>query len=107
MVPTSGCPSGPLGGLVWFGFVLNYSFEYYSRFIPRGGAPDFFFFFSFSLIRAVPVAYVSSQLKSELWLPVYTTAIATRDLSHICDPHHHSSWQHWILNSLGEWVKTD
>ena len=35
----------------------------------------------------------------ELQLPVYTTAPATPDLSHICDPHH-SSWQCWILNLL-------
>ena len=37
----------------------------------------------------------------ELQLPTYTTAIATQDLSHICDLHH-SSWQHQILNPLNE-----
>ena len=31
----------------------------------------------------------------------YATAIATQDLSHVCDLHH-SSWQHQILNSLSE-----
>ena len=35
---------------------------------------------------------------SELQSPTYTTAAATRDLSHICDLHH-SSQQCWILNS--------
>ena len=36
-------------------------------------------------------------VKSELQLPAYTTATATRDLSHVCDLRH-SSWQCWILN---------
>ena len=40
------------------------------------------------------------RVKSELWLPAYTTA--TRgDPSHIYNLHH-SSWQHWILNPLRE-----
>ena len=37
----------------------------------------------------------------KLQLPAYTTAIATRDPSHVCDLHH-SSGQCWILNSLSE-----
>ena len=37
----------------------------------------------------------------ELQLRAYTTATATRDPSHICDPHQ-SSWQRRILNPLGE-----
>ena len=40
-------------------------------------------------------------VKLDLQLPVYTTATATRDLSHICDLHH-SSQQHWIPNPLSE-----
>ena len=35
----------------------------------------------------------------ELRLPAYTTAIATKDLSHVCNLHH-SSWQHWNINPL-------
>ena len=38
---------------------------------------------------------------SELHLPAYTTATATRDPSHICNLHH-GSWQRWILNPLSE-----
>ena len=38
-------------------------------------------------------------VESELQLPVYTTATATRDPSHVCDLHH-SSRQRWILNPL-------
>ena len=38
---------------------------------------------------------------SELQLPAYTIATATRDLSHICNLHY-SSWQCWILNRLIE-----
>ena len=37
------------------------------------------------------------EVKSDLQLLVYTTAIATRDLSHVCNLYH-SSWQHWIPN---------
>ena len=40
-------------------------------------------------------------VKSELQLPAYATATATRDPSHIFDPHH-SSQQSWILNPLNE-----
>ena len=40
-------------------------------------------------------------IKSELHLAAYTTAIATWDLSRICNPHH-SSQQHRILNPLSE-----
>ena len=41
------------------------------------------------------------QVESELQLLAYSTAIATWDLSHICDLHH-SSQQHRILNQLSE-----
>ena len=40
-------------------------------------------------------------VKWELQPLVYTTARATRDSRHICDPHH-SSWLCWILNPLSE-----
>ena len=39
--------------------------------------------------------------ESELQLLAYTTVTATRDPSHVCNLHH-SSWQCWILNPLGE-----
>ena len=47
------------------------------------------------------MAYGSSwaRAESELLLPTYTTATATPDLSLVYDLHH-SSWQHWILNTL-------
>ena len=38
-------------------------------------------------------------VESDLQLPVYTTATAMQDPSHICNLHH-SSWQRWILNPL-------
>ena len=41
------------------------------------------------------------KVKLELQLWTYTTAIATRDLSHVSDLHH-SSWQCPILNPLNE-----
>ena len=37
----------------------------------------------------------------ELWLPVYTTAMAIQDPNHVCNLHR-SSWQHQILNPLRE-----
>ena len=37
--------------------------------------------------------------ESEVQLPAYTTAAATRDLSRVYDLHH-SSQQHWIRNLL-------
>ena len=40
-------------------------------------------------------------VESELQLPAYTTAPATRDLIPVFDLHH-SSWQHWILDPLSE-----
>ena len=40
-------------------------------------------------------------VKSELQLPAYTMAIATKDPSHICDLHHRSP-QCQILNPLSE-----
>ena len=60
-----------------------------------------FFFFSFFLFRAIPEAYEVPRLgvKSELQLPVYTTA--TPNLSCIRDLHH-SSQQCQILNPLSE-----
>ena len=40
-------------------------------------------------------------VESQLEMSAYTTATATRDLSHICELHH-SSWKRWILNPLSE-----
>ena len=40
-------------------------------------------------------------VESELQLPAYTTATATRDPSHVCDLHH-SSRQRQILNLLSK-----
>ena len=42
---------------------------------------------------------VKLGVKSELQLPAYPIAAATRDLSHVCDLQH-SSQQHWILKPL-------
>ena len=41
------------------------------------------------------------EVESDLQLPVYTTATATWDPSHVYDLHH-SSQQCWILNPLIE-----
>ena len=43
----------------------------------------------------------SLEVKLELQLLAYATAIATRDLSHVFYLHH-SSQQHWILNPPSE-----
>ena len=45
-------------------------------------------------------------LEMELQLPVYNTATAMQDLSHLCNPCH-SLWQHQIFNPLSEaWHQT-
>ena len=52
---------------------------------------------------AVPTAYEVSRLgvELELELAAYTTATATRDPRHVCDPHH-SLQQCQILDPLSE-----
>ena len=41
------------------------------------------------------------RAESEMQLPAYTTATATKDLSDVCDLHC-SSWQRWILEIKSE-----
>ena len=59
------------------------------------------YLFTYLLFRPIPAAYRISRLgvESELQLPAYTTATATRDPRHVCDPHH-SSRQHRIPNPV-------
>ena len=56
----------------------------------------YFLFFSFLGLHARHMEVPRLGVESELQLPAYTTAIATRDPSAICDLHH-SSWQCRIL----------
>ena len=77
-----------------------------------GELPKIAFFF-FSVFRAVPAAYGSSQARgeSELQLPAYTTVVTVWDLSCICSPHH-SSWEcripdHWArpgIEPTSSWI---
>ena len=65
---------------------------------------QFLFFFKFFVFLGPHLQHKEVPrlgAESELQLSVYTTAMATRDLSHICKLHH-SSWQRWILNPLSE-----
>ena len=57
----------------------------------------FFFFFFFKGLQHMEVPRLG--VKSELQLPAYTTATATRDPSHVCDLHR-SLWQLGVLNPL-------
>ena len=65
----------------------------------------FFFFFNFFLVLLGPhlqhMEVPRLGVNSEPQLPAYTTATATPDLSHVCNPHH-SSRQCPILNPLSE-----
>ena len=63
----------------------------------------FFLFVCFCFLGPHPWHMEVSRLgvKSELQLPAYTTATATRDPSHVCDLPHNSP-QHQILNPLIE-----
>ena len=59
----------------------------------------FFFFFCLSVFSRAELRHMEVPrlgVRTELWLPAYTTATATRDLSRVCDLHH-SSRQCWIL----------
>ena len=80
----------------------------FSSFTHCLGDYGFYFVFVFvCLFRAAPVAYRGSQAMSRIRTVAssphhsHTTATATPDLSHVCDPHH-SSRQHWKLNPLSE-----
>ena len=61
------------------------------------------FFFSFFFLGShLPHMEVPRRgIQFEMQLLAFGTAIATRDLSHICNLRC-SSWQHWILNSLSK-----
>jgi len=64
----------------------------------------YFLFFSFFLFKATKkwhMEVTSLGVKLELQLPAYAIAMATSDLSHICDLCH-SLWQCWILNPLNK-----
>ena len=68
------------------------------------GDPQFFVFcFFFGFLGPYPGHMEVPRLgvQSELQPLAYTTAIATRDPSCVCDLHH-NSWQHWILNPLSK-----
>ena len=71
--------------------------------VPQGKLllQDFFFSPRFSGPHSWHVEFPRPGVESELQLPTYTTATATRDLSCICDPHH-SSWQHRIADPLSK-----
>ena len=68
---------------------------------------SYFLFFSFCLFLSFlgPLLWHKEVprlgVESELQPPAYSTATATRDQSHVCDPHH-SSQQHRILNPLSK-----
>ena len=60
---------------------------------------SYIFFFFFVFLWHMEVPRVGAE--SELQLLAYTTATTIQDPSRACDLHH-SSQQHWILNSLSE-----
>ena len=62
---------------------------------------SFFFLLLFLGLHLWPMELPRLGVKSELQLPIYTTATATRDPSRVSNLHH-SSWQHQILNPLSE-----
>ena len=64
-------------------------------------ASSLFFFFGLFRLHLWHMEVPRLGVGSELFLPAYTTAMATPDQSRIHDPHY-SLWQHWILNPLSE-----
>ena len=73
-----------------FGFLLIIGYEECCNII---------FLFSFFFLGPHLQHIGSSQVESELWLPAYATATATRDPSCVCTLCH-TLWQRWILNPL-------
>ena len=64
--------------------------------------PFFLFYFVFFLgLHLQHMEVPGLEIESELQLLAYATTTATQDLSLICDLQH-TSWQHWMLNSLSE-----
>ena len=65
--------------------------------------PLLFIFLSFVFLGPHPWHVEAPRLgvQSELSLPAYATAMATRDPSRVCDLHH-SSRQHQIFNPLSK-----
>ena len=73
-----------------------------SIFVPVGNLYVLFLFEKFFFLFRAYLRHMEIPrlgVKLELQLPVYTTAAAMPDLSHICNLHHS---QCWILNLLGE-----
>ena len=62
---------------------------------------SFFLYFSFLGPHSRHMEVSRLGVESELQLLVYTTATATSDPSHVCNPNH-GSRQHRILNPLSE-----
>ena len=60
-----------------------------------------FSFFAFLGLHLQCMEVPRLEVESELQLPAYPTATATRDPSHVCNLHH-SSQQCWILNLLSK-----
>ena len=76
--------------------------------VKKGASPSFWFsvfLWGFFLGGggAALAAYGHSQARDRIGVavPVKSTAIATQDLSQVCNLPH-SSWQHWILDPLSE-----
>ena len=65
------------------------------------GIPTMLFFFAFLEPHWWHMEVLRLRVELELQLSAYATAMATLDLSHVCDLHH-SSWQHWIFNPQSE-----
>ena len=59
------------------------------------------FFLVFLGLHLLHTKFPRLGVETELQLPAYTTAIATPDLSHICNLRY-SSWQLQILNPLSK-----
>ena len=85
--------------LISFSLITNYSFRMFRSFVSPLREMDFFFFFLGPHPQHVKVPRV--EVKLELQLLAYATAIATLDLSCICDLQG-SLQQHQILNPLRE-----
>ena len=78
------------------------TFVFFSSLLTQFSRPgSLFFIYCFLELHLQHMEAPRLEVKSELKLPAYSTAIAMQNLSHVCDLHH-SSWQCQILNPLSK-----
>ena len=88
-----------LPSFLLFFFLSSFFLSFLPSFLLSSSFLPFFLHFLGLHLQHMEVTRLGVESELQLW--VYTIAIATQDLSHVCELHH-SWWQCWILNPLIE-----